>query len=69
MDSSAMKEHGLRAVDHDYFTTVSILSLSVWSLAPPITDETGSGPLEHFKIPHHGNPVQDHFHPFFFSPI
>lgn len=25
-----------------------------------------SGPLEHFKIPQHGNPVlQDHFYPFF----
>lgn len=38
IDSSAMKEHCLCAIDHDYFTTVSIVSLSVWSLAPPITD-------------------------------
>lgn len=60
-----MKKHCLCAVDHDYFTIVSILSLSVWSLAPPITDGSESGPLEHFKIPYYGNPVLQHrFHPF-----
>lgn len=40
-----------------FITTVSILSLSVWSSAPPLTDGSESGPSEHIKIPRHLSPL------------